>query len=411
MPTFTRVVPGTLIAAQNVNQLIDALDGASGAGVPIAITAVNDPTNYALTIQNDEATNQRALNVLNASGVVQLRVDASGVTLGSPLNLPNGSITSAMIADGTIVATDIADGTITTAKLTGPIDVLNAPLRSSNTGVPSTGSGAELYWDGTESVAQSYNRSSGAYLPLVLIGSTISLRPNGVQALGIDASNNVTMAGALSVAGNVGANSISGPTSISLQTPAVINTTGGVPLYLRPGGGQPVTIDTGPLNVAGAVTAGAFTTAGAVTAPQITLGSGSVPYFLAVSGSVRYAAISPGSHSFEYASGGYAPCVGLAFTPTSARRFKSNIVTLDNPLGLVLDDRVHGVRYIEIATNDPKVGFIAEDWLPVEPSLVAYDMEGAVVGLDYDRINAITFEALKQYVAKTDARLAALEAA
>src|SRR5580765_8887634 len=31
--------------------------------------------------------------------------------------IPNGTITSAMIADGTIVAGDIADGTITSAKI------------------------------------------------------------------------------------------------------------------------------------------------------------------------------------------------------------------------------------------------------------------------------------------------------
>jgi len=50
--------------------------------------------------------------VLKADGTALITADATGVTLGSPLNLPTGIITSAMIADGTIQTADIAPGAV-----------------------------------------------------------------------------------------------------------------------------------------------------------------------------------------------------------------------------------------------------------------------------------------------------------
>lgn len=49
--------------------------------------------------------------------VLAQAVDLHDHTSGKGLALPNGYITSAMIADGTIVAGDIADGAITSAKI------------------------------------------------------------------------------------------------------------------------------------------------------------------------------------------------------------------------------------------------------------------------------------------------------
>jgi hypothetical protein len=99
----------------------------------------------------------------------------------------------------------------------------------------------------------------------------------------------------------------------------------------------------------------------------------------------------------------------LSFTPTSARKLKADIQPLNDPLGIVLDERVHGVSYTERATGERRVGFVADDWAPVLPEVVAFDNLGEVLALDYDRLSAVTFEALKQYVARTEARLAALE--
>ncbi|HYW86184.1 MAG TPA: hypothetical protein VFB50_00330 [Chloroflexota bacterium] len=104
---FTRVNPGDLILAQNLNQVIGSLNGTASQGVPIAQTSVNDASNYALSVQNLEATNSRAINVVKSDGSLLIRGDATGVSLGSPLNLPTGSITSTAIADGTIQNADL----------------------------------------------------------------------------------------------------------------------------------------------------------------------------------------------------------------------------------------------------------------------------------------------------------------
>lgn len=52
-----------------------------------------------------------------------LGVTDAGVSLTGAVGLPNGTITSAMIADGTIVGADIAPSTITSDKLAGGIAV------------------------------------------------------------------------------------------------------------------------------------------------------------------------------------------------------------------------------------------------------------------------------------------------
>jgi len=117
-----------------------------------------------------------------------------------------------------------------------------------------------------------------------------------------------------------------------------------------------------------------------------------------------------GNHSFEFTAGGAAACVGASFTPTSARKLKRDIQILTDPLATVLDPRVHGVSYVERASGEARVGFVADDWLGVLPEVVSLDDVGDVVALDYDRISAVTFEALKRFAIDTDARLKAVEA-
>jgi hypothetical protein len=114
---FVPVVPGNQIKALDLNQVITALMGTAGDGQIVALTQLNDSTNYALTVQNLDPTNQRALNVLNQAGTSLLRVDVNGVTLGSPLNLPTGFITTTQIADGAVNSAKILDGTIASVDL------------------------------------------------------------------------------------------------------------------------------------------------------------------------------------------------------------------------------------------------------------------------------------------------------
>jgi hypothetical protein len=79
MPSFATVTNGAVVQAQDVNQMVNALNGAAGLGVPLAVTAVNDSVNFAAAIKNGETTNSRALQVLRANNVVLLQADANGV--------------------------------------------------------------------------------------------------------------------------------------------------------------------------------------------------------------------------------------------------------------------------------------------------------------------------------------------
>jgi hypothetical protein len=108
MPTLNDVLAGSLAQAVNVQQIIAAMKGTTGMGVPVSYTSLNDPNNYALTVRNLDPTNSRALSVLKADGTSLITADATGVTLAGPVNLPVGSVTSAMILDGTVATVDIA---------------------------------------------------------------------------------------------------------------------------------------------------------------------------------------------------------------------------------------------------------------------------------------------------------------
>lgn len=102
-------------------------------------------------------------------------------------------------------------------------------------------------------------------------------------------------------------------------------------------------------------------------------------------------------------------CVALSFTPTSAARLKLNIQPIADPLRLVRDEALHGITYDDRETGEHRVGFVADPWLQRLPEVVVLDEQGDVAALDYDRIGAVTFEALKHFVYETEARLAALE--
>lgn len=124
MPTLNDVLAGSLQQSVQVQQIIDALKGTPNKGVPVALVSLNDPNNYALTVQNDDPTNSRALSILKADGTPFLTCDINGVSLGSgttPVNLPVGSVTSAMIVNGTVATIDLADGAVTSAKLGSPL--------------------------------------------------------------------------------------------------------------------------------------------------------------------------------------------------------------------------------------------------------------------------------------------------
>ena len=114
-----------------------------------------------------------------------------------------------------------------------------------------------------------------------------------------------------------------------------------------------------------------------------------------------------------YVNGGAGGPTG--WQQVSTRRYKSSIESLPDALDIVTNDTVHGYHF-QIDPPDLEqplyqYGFIGEEWLAVAPDVVTIDTGGEVQFMDYGQVTPIIFEALKDYIARTDARLAALEAA
>ena len=133
---FARVNPGDLIQSQNLDQLVDSFNGVSGKGIPVAETSVNDATNYALSVQNLDATNSRALNVLKSDGTLLIRADVNGVSLGTPLNPTAGSIQGTALANGTVANVNLGPDVARANLLTnGGFDVFQRPGPITTNGV------------------------------------------------------------------------------------------------------------------------------------------------------------------------------------------------------------------------------------------------------------------------------------
>jgi hypothetical protein len=321
-------------------------------------------------------------------------------------------------------------GPITSSSISGPMDKQDWYRSTGHTtAFPTTLAGLEMYYDTSSGgTVQAYNRATASYLALTLAGSTIALSGatsvNGLltAGAGLSVTGNAAVSGALTVNGSIG-----GATALNLANNAAISTTAGN-LYVRSSSGV-VNLDTGPVNITiGLLTAGAglavtgngsvsgnltvsstVTVTNSVSSPEYIVGISTMYIQQANATVMRYAVPATGYHSMESSAGGYAPVYASAFTPNSALKDKANLRPLDNPLAYIQDDALHAIRYNDRRSGDERIGFVADAWQALEPSLVALNTEGAVEALDYDRIGAIVFEALKQYIARTDTRLSALE--
>src|SRR5262249_7516062 len=115
-----------------------------------------------------------------------------------------------------------------------------------------------------------------------------------------------------------------------------------------------------------------------------------------------------------YVNGGAGGPTGWQTVP-SIRAMKENIATIDNALDVVKNPAVHGYHYTSLPpemTPFDAYGFLADEWHVVAPDVTTTDPDtGNTIGMDYSQVTAFVFEALKQYIAATDAGLAALEAA
>lgn len=117
MPSFYNLTSGNTAQTQDVQQIIDALKGTAGLGVPLSPTAVNDSVNFALAVKNLDTTNSRALQVVRANNTVLLQADVNGL-IGSvdgttaPAQLVNVSLAQTL-TNKTINGLGVATGGVT----------------------------------------------------------------------------------------------------------------------------------------------------------------------------------------------------------------------------------------------------------------------------------------------------------
>jgi hypothetical protein len=421
---LTRIIAGDQMKAVNVNQIIDALDGASGAGVPISLTAVSDATNFALTVQNDEPTNSRALNVLDASGNVMIRVDAGGVTLGGPLSVPDGSITSAMIADGTIVPSDLAPGAVTSQAVGGDLNgtVGNARL------VVQTGSA--INWrdsGGTEhpfisfAGEQLFWASTGGGFRWVSQGNSaewmrLDTSGNLTTAAGITSGTVITSNGLLFSQNGYGWAGIAGVTAV--ETAGAIQVDGGLvyfhanrSIFLQASGTSLVAGGFTQLSLGGNVV---FST----NANQITWPGGE---------SITAGESQPGGHNsavylsphafvfFDFGVGHTITCQNLVQTSDPRAKSSMQVLTDTDCMGRVRNPGISVYTYQlpppaggESADGAPvptptDIGFDATEVYAGSPEFAALS-EGHAVGVNYSNMAALLWGALRDLDARCQAK-------
>ena len=125
---FNKPSTGDPVAATDINQIIESLDGSGAAGEPIKHTKVNDAANYALDVQNLDPVAGYGLRVRDPDGLDVIKTNKDGTTLAKDMTvLANVKIDgvdvgshhhTGVAGDGTQIPTEgIVNGAVTEAKL------------------------------------------------------------------------------------------------------------------------------------------------------------------------------------------------------------------------------------------------------------------------------------------------------
>src|SRR5437016_960863 len=92
MASFVDVTNGVNADASLIQQVVDALKGTSGKGIPLSPTAVNDAVSFALAVKNNDSGASKGFIVYKADGTVLLQVDKNGVIAS-----PDGALAAAQV--------------------------------------------------------------------------------------------------------------------------------------------------------------------------------------------------------------------------------------------------------------------------------------------------------------------------
>jgi hypothetical protein len=115
MPSLTDVVAGAAALASDVQQIIDALKGTPGKGVPISLTSVNDGVNWTLAVRNNDPVAGKTAIFYKYDGSVLLQADKNGVVASA-----DGVATSAPVVTTTATQT-MSNKTLASPGVTGDL--------------------------------------------------------------------------------------------------------------------------------------------------------------------------------------------------------------------------------------------------------------------------------------------------
>jgi cytoskeletal protein CcmA (bactofilin family) len=381
---------------------------------------------------------------INAPLSVIDNVDVSGtltvggtVSLGQGLTVTglttlngSGSVSGTLSVGQTLTVTGLATlngglGVVGNATVGGTLavgDDVSLSDQLTVTGISRLNGGVEVTGYSTLNGALSVTGNAGISGTLTVIG-----------AAGF--SSGVSIGGTLTAQAIIAQGVIEARAGIGVLNGPILNQDG----YYDPTGGLTAgnTTVAGTLTVSGVTTLanqlqvnGNFTTLGNVNSRQGSLFLGPAPapnlYHLRylVPGFARSDGLCIGTDNAQgmqfFVNGAAGGTTG--WNQVSLRKLKSNIQILADPLQLVLDERLHAIRYqpLEPLANSShasqdRFGFEAEAWLEVAPQVVHIDPEtGEPTSMAYADVGCLTFEALKllaQQVQDLEGRVASLEAA
>mgnify|MGYP001214256829 CR=1 FL=1 len=100
-------------------------------------------------------------------------------------------------------------------------------------------------------------------------------------------------------------------------------------------------------------------------------------------------------------TGNDGKAVAYAWSTYSSRRFKEEIRTIDNPIGII--EGLRGVRYKWRDSQKDDIGFIAEEVGELVPEVVDFEADGKnAKGMNYARLTSILVEAVKAQQKRID---------